>query len=93
MTELEKLKITAFDVIRYEVRDFERTTTDSEVGHYVRGVLDLFCELRVDKSTGQNGYNELKALIDKHRMYRLAYDELSDFERDVLELAEMGREE
>lgn len=48
MTELEKLKITAFDVIRHEVRNFERTTTDSEVGHYVRGVLDLFCELMTD---------------------------------------------
>ncbi len=48
MTELENLKITAFDVIRHEVRDFERTTTDSEVGHYVRGVLDLFCKLMTD---------------------------------------------
>ena len=48
MTELEKLKVVAFDVIRHEVRNFERTTTDSEVGHYVRGVLDLFCELMTD---------------------------------------------
>ncbi len=48
MSKLEKLKIIAFDVIRHEVRDFERTTTDSEVGHYVRGVLDLFCELMTD---------------------------------------------
>ena len=45
MTDIEKLKVVAFDVIRHEVRDFERTTTDSEVGHYVRGVLDLFCVL------------------------------------------------
>ena len=37
----------------------------------------------------RKGHSELKALIDKHRMYRLADDELSEFERDVLELADM----
>ena len=41
-----------------------------------------------DNCGQKSGKCELKTLIDKHRMYRLAYDELSEFERDVLELAE-----
>ena len=48
MTDLEKLKIIAFDTIRHEVRNFGRTTTDAEVGNYVRGVLDLYCEIMKD---------------------------------------------
>lgn len=40
-----QLKIKAFDLIRHEVRDFERSTTDSELGNYIKGVVDLYTEI------------------------------------------------
>lgn len=39
------LERTAYNVIRREVRNFQRTTTDAELGNYVRGVVDLQSEL------------------------------------------------
>ena len=44
-----QLKIKAFDLIRHEVRDFERSTTDSELGNYIKGVVDLYTEILKEK--------------------------------------------
>lgn len=40
-----QLKIKAFDLIRHETRNFERSTTDSELGNYIKGVVDLYTEI------------------------------------------------
>ena len=40
MSENE-LAVECFRVIRREVRDFERETTDAELGNFVRGVVEL----------------------------------------------------
>lgn len=42
---IDELQIMAYKVIRREGHTFERTTTDSEFGNYVRGVLDLQAEI------------------------------------------------
>lgn len=35
------VELLAYRLIRIEVRRFDRTTTDSELANYVRGVVDL----------------------------------------------------
>lgn len=42
---IDELQIMAYKVIRREGHTFERTTTDSEFGNYVRGILDLQAEI------------------------------------------------
>ncbi len=42
---IEQLELEAYRVIRREVRDFERMTSDAELGNFVRGVVDLQFEL------------------------------------------------
>ena len=56
-------------------------------------IRDKVKELPSVTPSRRKGHCELKALIDKHRMYRLADDELTEFERDVLELAESEEQE
>lgn len=41
----EMIERLAYRLIRIEVRRFDRTTTDSELANYVRGVVDLQTEL------------------------------------------------
>ena len=41
----EMLEREAYRLIRIEARRFDRTITDSELGNYVRGVVDLQTEL------------------------------------------------
>lgn len=41
----EMLEREAYRLIRIEARRFDRTTTDSELGNYVRGIVDLQTEL------------------------------------------------
>lgn len=41
----ETIEKMAYRLIRKEVRRFDRTTTDSELANYVRGVVDLQTEL------------------------------------------------
>lgn len=41
----EELQLMAYGLIRTEVRRFNRETSDSELGNYVRGVVDMQTEL------------------------------------------------
>lgn len=41
----ETIERMAYRLIRIEVRRFDRTTTDSELANYVRGVVDLQTQL------------------------------------------------
>lgn len=41
----EELQLMAYGLIRAEVRRFHRETSDSELGNYVRGVVDMQTEL------------------------------------------------
>ena len=41
----EMLEREAYRLIRIEVRRFDRNTTDSELGNYVRGVVELQTQL------------------------------------------------
>ena len=41
----ETIDRIAYRLIRIEVRRFDRTTTDSELANYVRGVVDLQTQL------------------------------------------------
>lgn len=41
----EELQLMAYGLIRTEVRRFNRETSDSELGNYVRGVIDMQTEL------------------------------------------------
>lgn len=41
----EELQLMAYGLIRAEVRRFNRKTSDSELGNYVRGVVDMQTEL------------------------------------------------
>lgn len=45
MNEQEKIMLLSYNVIRREVRNFQRDTDDSELGNYVRGVVDLQTEI------------------------------------------------
>ena len=38
---IDELQLEAFRLIRTESRRFDRETNDSELGNYVRGVVDL----------------------------------------------------
>lgn len=38
---IDELQLEAFRLIRRELRRFDRETNDSELGNYVRGVVDL----------------------------------------------------
>jgi len=44
----KKLKEMCFDVIRRETSNFERETSDAELGNFVRGVVALEIELYSD---------------------------------------------
>ena len=52
----------------------------------IEQLKELGYELGQKIEPSRKGHSELKALIDKHRMYRLTDDEMSEFERDVLNL-------
>ena len=41
----ENLIITAYNVIRREIRRYDRKSNDAELGNYVKGVVDLQTEL------------------------------------------------
>lgn len=43
--DINEIMLVAYNVIRREVTDFQRTTTDAELGNYVRGVVNLQSEL------------------------------------------------
>ena len=45
MIEQEKIMLAAYKTIRREARDFQRDTSNAELGNYVRGVVDLQTEL------------------------------------------------
>ena len=38
---IDELQLEAFRLIRTEARRFDRETNDSELGNYIRGVVDL----------------------------------------------------
>ena len=42
---VEQIELIAYKLIRREVNKFDRTTTDSELGNYVRGVVQMQTEL------------------------------------------------
>lgn len=42
---IDELQLEAFRLIRRELRRFDRETNDSELGNYVRGVVDLETEI------------------------------------------------
>ena len=42
---IDELQLEAFRLIRKEARRFDRETNDSELGNYVRGVVDLQTEI------------------------------------------------
>lgn len=42
---IDELQLEAFRLIRTEARRFDRETNDSELGNYVRGVVDLETEI------------------------------------------------
>lgn len=42
---IDELQLEAFRLIRREARRFDRETNDSELGNYVRGVVDLETEI------------------------------------------------
>lgn len=56
-----ELQLEAFRLIRKETRRFDRETNDSELGNYVRGVVDLetqiFAQLLKSNET-ENGKSE-----------------------------------
>ena len=81
-------KITKED-LTYALKTCAYTVHNGQVMYEENDLIKRFGDLPSVTPIRRKGHIELKALIDKHRMYRLAYDELSDFERDVLELAEM----
>ena len=39
------IQLLAYKLIRREVRKFDRSTSDAELGNYVRGVVDMQTEL------------------------------------------------
>ena len=88
---------TDISAIKQEGREESKTCNDcihKAVCYRYSYVLPKnYAEKCGDFEPSRKGHSELKALVDKHRMYRLAYDEMSEFERDVLELAEMENEE
>ena len=43
--DTHQLELLAYKLIRREVRDFQRKTTDSELANYVRGVVNFQTEL------------------------------------------------
>ena len=43
--EEKEIELLAYMLIRREVRNFERTTSDSELANYVRGIVDFQTEL------------------------------------------------
>ena len=47
MTEIEneQVELIAYNLIRREVRRFDRGTTDAELANYIRGIVDLQTEL------------------------------------------------
>ena len=55
----EIIEKMAYRLIRKEVRRFDRTTTDSELANYIRGVVDLQTDLYSDltriESENKNG--------------------------------------
>ena len=52
----ETIERMAYRLIRIEVKRFDRTTTDSELANYVRGVVDLQTQLyeEFNKSESEN---------------------------------------
>ena len=50
----EEIERMAYRLIRKEVRRFDRTTTDSELANYVRGVVDLQTELYGELSKAES---------------------------------------
>lgn len=68
----ETIERLAYRLIRREIRRFDRTTTDSEVANYVRGVVDLQTQLyeelnRVEsKDENRNTDKNSEIVIDKN---------------------------
>lgn len=56
----EAIERLAYMLIRREVRRFDRTTTDSELANYVRGIVDLQTELygELSKENTKEVYNK-----------------------------------
>lgn len=56
---IDELQLEAFRVIRREARRFDRETNDSELGNYVKGVVDLetqiFEQLLKSNESNENG--------------------------------------
>lgn len=50
----ETIEKIAYRLIRKEVRRFDRTTTDSELANYVRGVVDLQTDLYSELTEVEN---------------------------------------
>lgn len=54
----EMIERLAYKLIRKEVKKFERTTTDSELANYIRGVIDLQMELYYGELKAKNEVSE-----------------------------------
>ena len=52
MNETE-LELMAYMLIRRECRRFDRTTTDSELANYIKGIVDLQTEIYSDRVKGE----------------------------------------
>ena len=46
---IEEIEFMAYNVIRREVSDFQRTTNDAELGNFVKGVVALQREIYIKK--------------------------------------------
>ena len=55
----------AYRLIRRETRRFNRTTSDSELANYVRGVVDLQTELYGEFAKQENGMKSEYFICDK----------------------------
>ena len=85
MTTLEKIRA---EIEREQIADFIAVQTVLEI-------IDKYASEECDRDCEHCAYIEcpkepttLKQIIEKHNMDKLAYDEMSDFERDVLKYAE-----
>jgi hypothetical protein len=56
------VELLAYRLIRIEVRRFDRTTTDSELANYVRGVVDLQTQIydEICRECGKEESEELR---------------------------------
>ena len=96
MTTLDKIKAEIQKVLDQE-RDFysENAKAQAMALMWCLEIIDKYASEECDRDCEHCAYIEcpkepttLKQIIEKHNMDKLAYDEMSDFERNVLKYAE-----